>query len=369
MTIKTTLTSIALAASMLTTTNVSAETPTLPSYYPANYSALITASKTEKGLVIYSSMADNNWRPVLTGFNKKYPWIKVETMDLATSAVHSRWEAEAGSGSRTADILVSGANDRWARYGLEGKMLAYTSPESSHLPDFAKPYPGVNVMSADPLIITYNTMLLPKGERPTGFNSLVKAAQAQPGKYKGRITTYDAARSPFASAAWSKTLKAMGDGGWANLRSIGPLMRVEMSGGAMNEKIVTGEYLAGIAVSGITIFPRLDKSGGKVLGFVFPDDGTPIMLRGFGITKDTANPNSAKLMVDYLLSNEGQTLIGKGEMTPYRDDVDEREVRYTYQAISDIVGKDKMIVVGFDKALLDETPEFTKRWTAAMSGK
>ncbi len=347
---------------------VLADTVAVPDYYPENYQELVQASRDENGLVIYSNMADNNWKPVIDGFNEHYPWIKIETLDLGSGTVHSRWEAEAGSGSRTADILVSGANDRWARYGLEGKMLAYQSPEQTHLPEFAAPYPGVNVMSTDPLVITYNAVLLPEGERPTGFASLVELAQADPKKFNGRITTYDAARNSFGLAAWWQTLQVKGEDGWANLRAIGPMIRGETSGGPMNEKIAVGEYLAGIAVSGITIFPRLEQAGGKILGFAFPDDGTPVMMRGLGIAKDSANPNSAKLLIDFLLSNEGQTLVGKGGLTPYRDDVDEKEVRYTYQGISDIVGKDNIIVVGFDQALIDEAADFATQWTAAMSG-
>jgi len=369
MNLGTKLAALALSAAMFPAAAALAQASALPDYYPANYSELIDASRKENGLVIYSNMADNNWRPVIEGFNKRYPWIKVETLDLGSGTVHSRWEAEAGSGSRTADILVSGANDRWARYGQEGRMLPYNSPEAGKLPDFAKPYPGINVMSTDPLVITYNTALLPEGKRPTGFQSLVDMAKAEPAKFKGRITTYDAARNSFGLASWWQTLRTKGDAGWAGLRAIGPMIRGETSGGPMNEKIATGEYLVGIGVSGITIFPRLEQPGGKILGFAFPDDGTPVMMRGLGIAKDSANPNSAKLMVDYLLSHEGQTLIGKGGLTPYREDVKEGDVRYTYQAISDLVGKDKMIVVGFDKALIDEAADFAKKWTAAMSGK
>ncbi|SUA59101.1 2-aminoethylphosphonate ABC transporter substrate-binding protein [Oligella ureolytica] len=341
----------------------------VPDYYPDNYKDLIEASKNEKGLVIYSNMADNNWQPVIESFNKSYPWIKIETLDLGSGTVHSRWEAEAGSNSRTADILVSGANDRWTRYGLNGEMLAYESPEKEHLPEFAKPYEGVYVVSTDPLVITYNTALLPEGKRPTGVSSLVKMATDEPKKFKGKITTYDAARNSFGLAAWWTTLNAKGDKGWEELRAIGPMIRGETSGGPMNEKIASGEYLAGIAVSGITIFPRLEQPGGKILGFTFPDDGTPVMLRGLGIAKNTNNPNSAKLFLDYLLSNEGQTLIGKGGLTPYRDDVDESEVRYTYQGIAEIVGADNMIIVGFDKALIDEASSFVEKWNAALNAK
>jgi len=347
-----------------------AQTVPVPDYYPADYASMVEASRTEAGIIIYSNMADNNWAPLLEGFNAQYPWIKVETLDLGSGTVHSRWEAEAGSGSRSADILVSGANDRWASYGVEGdQMLSYNSPELAKLPEFASPYPGVNVLSADPLVITYNAALLPEDKRPTGLKSLVEDAVADPGTFDGKITTYDAARNSFGLAAWWNYMNVKGEEGWADLRQIGPMIRGETSGGPMNEKIATGEYVVGIAVSGITIFPRLEQPGGEILGFSFPDDGTILMLRGMGIPETAANPNSAKLFVDYALSHEGQTLVGKGGLVPHRDDVAEDQVRYTYQAINDLIGADNLIVAGFAEGLITEADEFVSKWNAAMQGQ
>ncbi|WP_062117897.1 ABC transporter substrate-binding protein [Aureimonas sp. AU40] len=359
----------ALGAAIVSAGTAGAQDAKVPEGYPADYQTVIEGSRGEKGLVIYSNMADNNWGPVLEGFRAAYPWIKVETLDLGSGTVHSRWEAEAGSGSRTADVLVSGANDRWASYGIDGKMMPYESPELAKLPDFAKPYPGVTVLSADPLVITYNAALLTEEQRPTGFASLVEDALADKGTFDGKITTYDAARNSFGLAAWWNYMKVKGDDGWKQLASIGPMIRGEVSGGPMNEKIATGEYVTGIAVSGITIFPRLEQPGGELLGFAFPDDGTIMMLRGMGIPKGAANPNSAKLFVDYALSHDGQTLIGKGGLTPYRDDVDEKQVRYTFQGIAAQVGQDNLIVAGFDKGLIDEAPAFVEKWNAALAGR
>lgn len=341
----------------------------VPAGYPADYKSVIEGSKSENGLVIYSNMADNNWQPLLAGFKEAYPWINVETLDLGSGTVHSRWEAEVGSGSRTADILISGANDRWAAYGADGKMLDYRSPEIDHLPEFASLFPGVNVLSADPLVITYNAALLPEGQRPTGFGSLVAAAVKDPGTFDGRITTYDAARNSFGLAAWWNYMNIKGEEGWDNLRKIGPMIRGETSGGPMNEKIATGEYVIGVAVSGITIFPRLEQPGGEILGFQFPDDGTIMMLRGMGIPKQAANPNSAKLFVDFALSQKGQVLVGKGGLVPYRDDVPEDEVRYTFQGISEKIGAENMIIAGFDAGLIEDAKPFVEKWNAALQGK
>ncbi|MFC3337420.1 ABC transporter substrate-binding protein [Paracandidimonas soli] len=340
-----------------------------PDYYPDNYPDIIEASKKEKGVMIYSNMADNNWAPVIKGFQAKYPWLKVETVDLGSGTVHTRWEAEKGSNVRSADLLVSGANDRWAAYGKDGVMEPYESPEFSKLPDFGHPFPGVAVLSSDPLVITYNKALLSEDKAPKGFAELARVAPADKSTFNGRITTYDAGRNSFGLAAWYAYLKQKGEDGWNNLRAIGPMIRGETSGGPMNEKISTGEYVYGIAVSGITIFPRLEQPGGELLGVLFPEDGTPVMLRGMGIPKGAANMNSAKLFLDYALSKEGQTLIGKGGLVPYREDVDESEVRYTYQGIADQVGADNMVIVGYDEGLLTEADEFVKKWNNALQGK
>lgn len=179
----------ALSVATLTGLPLMALAQEVPDYYPADYTTIIEASRGENGLMIYSNMADNNWAPLLEGFRAKYPWIKVETVDFGSGTVHSRWEAEKGSSTRTADLLVSGASDRWAAYGKDGLMEAYDSPEFSHLPEFGHPYPGAAVMSSDPLVITYNAALLLDGQRPTGFASLVGMAGADQDTFDGRITT------------------------------------------------------------------------------------------------------------------------------------------------------------------------------------
>ncbi|WP_250954412.1 extracellular solute-binding protein [Rhizobium sp. CG5] len=363
------LTTLSAVAGLLVGIAGMAHAQDVPEGYPAEYSAIIEGSRSEAGLMIYSNMADNNWQPIIKGFTAKYPWVKVETVDLGSGTVHSRWEAEKGSNARTADLLVSGANDRWASYGKDGLMEDYTSPEVAKLPEFAHPYPGVNVLSTDPLVITYNAALLSEDLRPKGFASLVAAATADPDDFKGKITTYDAARNSFGLSAWWSYMNKKGEQGWSDLRKIGPMIRGETSGGPMNEKIATGEYLMGIAVSGITIFPRLEQPGGEVLGFAFPDDGTIMMLRGMGIPKGVANPNSAKLFVDYALSQEGQTLVGKGGLVPYREDVAEDQVRYTFQKIGGLVGEDNMIIAGFDQRLITEAGPFVEKWNAAIAGR
>jgi iron(III) transport system substrate-binding protein len=45
----------------------------LPAYYPKSYSQIVDGSKKENKLVVYSIMAEYNWKPVIEGFRKLYP--------------------------------------------------------------------------------------------------------------------------------------------------------------------------------------------------------------------------------------------------------------------------------------------------------
>src|ERR1700676_1955294 len=77
----------------------------VPAGYPSSYSELVDASKKEPPLLVYSIMAPFNWKPVLDGFQKKYPWIKVETLDLAAQ-LWDRFYTEKANSARTADMIA-----------------------------------------------------------------------------------------------------------------------------------------------------------------------------------------------------------------------------------------------------------------------
>jgi iron(III) transport system substrate-binding protein len=85
-------------------------TPTqaAPSGYPQNYQKIIEDAEREGSLLIYSIMSPENWRPVIEGFNKLYPKVKVETLDLpASRESFERYLAERSTNSRTCDLIAT----------------------------------------------------------------------------------------------------------------------------------------------------------------------------------------------------------------------------------------------------------------------
>jgi iron(III) transport system substrate-binding protein len=85
-----------------------ARAQTAPSGYPDNYRQIIADAEREGSLLIYSIMSPENWRPIIEGFNKLYPKIKIETLDLpASRESFERYLAERSTNSRTCDLIAT----------------------------------------------------------------------------------------------------------------------------------------------------------------------------------------------------------------------------------------------------------------------
>lgn len=334
----------------------------LPDYYPADYSEMVERAEKEGKLLIYSNVAEYNWRYILEEFTARYPSIKVETLDLGPAEAFERYYSETSAEKRSADMIVVAAPDAWQRFISRDGVADYESAESGQVPEWSKPSPGVYTVATDPMILIYNKILLSEDEYPETVADLASLAEKDPARWTDKITTYDAGSHPFAySLHWDAVEK----NGWDHLERLAPFTRPESGGSTMLDKVMGGEYLAAFYTSGITVFPRMNDAGrDKILGWKIPQDGVPVMLRSVAVTKAAQNPNASRLFLDFLLSHEGQVAAGKGGMTPYRADVAEDEVPFlTYAAMAEGAGgEENLIVMGYDPDLLTDYDDFMVRW-------
>ncbi len=338
-----------------------------PSYYPSDYSSIIDASKKENGLTIYSNMAEYNWQPIIDAFKAKYSWVgDISTNNLDSAEVFQRYYSESASGKSAASLMVSGDPTSWIDFIKKHKAAAdYTSPELDKLPDFGSPLPGLYTFSTDPILIAYNKALVKEDERPKGMADLAKLVSGDMERFNDKVTTYDDANS-FGFAieyVWGQKYS----GAWDVLDKVLPATRMEQSSGPMVDKINAGEYVLGYFMSSTVVLPQAEKTG-AILGWNYIADGTPMMFRGMAIPKTAPQMATAKLMLDFLLSHEGQVAVYKGGFTPFRDDLTKEEAPRSYKAIGDEVGKDNLINVAYDEVTKAEASAFRKKWAAALKG-
>lgn len=328
----------------------------------------VNQSKSEKGLVIYGNIAAENFGPAVAAFQKKYPWIKVETLDLGPAPCFERYYLESAVGKRSADLIAVGSPGGWLRMKEKDGIEPYSAEGSKDLPEWSRPFPGLYTISTDPLVFVYNKLVLSPEKRPRTMAQLVKLTKQYPKELAGRLTTYDAARHPFAYAAHWAYANQTGAAGWSYISQLGPLSHPEGGGAAMVEKLANGEYSLIYFASPLTFFKRIQDSGGdRLLGWNLIEDGTPVMMRGIGITKKSQSKYSAQLFIDFIVSHDGQVAVGKGGLTPYRGDVKKEEVTFlTYNMIREQIGEKNMVMVDYNPKMVDDTKRFTDSWVQAF---
>lgn len=326
----------------------------------------VEASKKEKGLVIYGNVAPDNFAPIVAEFNKKYPWITVKTLDLGPAPAFERYLTESSVNHRSADIIAAASPTVWIRFIKRGELEPYVAEGAAQLPEWSRPFPGLYTLSTDPMVIVYNKLLLKGDKQPKSIAQLRALAKSDPKDFANRMTTYDALRHPFAYAIHWTYAKERGQGAWDAFRELGPLTRPEGGGASMVEKVAAGEYTTIYFSSPLTFYKSMkDMKSSPVLGWNLIEDGTPVMMRGIGITKKSQNKNSAQLFIDYVVSREGQLAAARGGMTPYRSDVKASEVPFlTYDEIVKRVGEKNVLLIKYDEKMVDDMKAFTDKWRA-----
>lgn len=336
----------------------------VPAYYPADYSQIIQGSKAEGDtLTIYSNTDQENWAPVFRDFQKKYPWVtNIQANNLDSDEVFQRVLSEQATSGSPADVLVSNAAQAWAEYASQpGRLLDYTSPELPKLTDFAQLMPNVYTMATDPMTIAYNTSLLDRA--PTSLSDLAAMVRQDPAKFQDKITTRDV-NGAFGFTVSHSFTDAVPTA-WQDLETLLPMARPETSSGTQTEKILAGEYVAGFFISGAPAYPVVEDSGG-LFQVSFPKDGTVVLPRGIGITPKAPHSNTAKLFLDFVLSQEGQRAIAEGGLTSYRPDVTAAPGLRTYQEVVDQVGQQNVIVAKYELTPENEVEEFVGRWDGLL---
>jgi iron(III) transport system substrate-binding protein len=321
--------------------------------------AAVEASRDEGSLVIYGNPSPDQWAPVIEAFGERYPWIEVETFDLGGTEAFQRYLSEESSGSATADMIVNTDGAGWLDLVERGQVLDYVDPELDSLPaERAVLAPGVFAWSYDPLVALFNTAALPEDDQPTSLAELAEMAE----ELSGRIGT-PAIENGAAGLGAHGYLDAHGEDGWAVLEQLGPHTRAEDGTGALLGKLQSGEYVASFFAGGATRALIDTTDTGELLNYRYFADATPLTARGIGVTTGGDSPNSAKVLVNYLLSEEGQTVSCAGGFTPYRDGVD---CPQGIPAITEAIGEDNLIFATYPPDLPAAQADIRERWNAAF---
>ncbi|MFQ5852753.1 MAG: ABC transporter substrate-binding protein [Candidatus Binatia bacterium] len=301
------------------------------------------AARREGKVTIYSSISRKDVTILSKAFKKTYPWINVEIYRAGKVKLAQRIVTEARAGKHRFDVLLSSAFAT-LEIKLQKLLAKYESPQRKHYRRKLKDPEGywtagqINVMS-----LGYNTELVKRDEVPKRWSDLLNP------KWKGKIAI-NANRPEW----YVGLLQIMGrEKGLKYMRSLAALGTIPGRSATLTRQfLAAGEYplYANAAAGNMEQFIKKGAPVDWARMDVLPT--YPILV---SVSSHTKFPNTARLMADFLLAEEGQKLFRKVQRIPARTGIDPDPPRLTrdqnifYIDIGPMAGKGDEIDAEFRK--------------------
>lgn len=260
-------------------------------------------------LFFYTSYSSDLADEVAGAFADAYG-IDVAVYRGEPETIVQRLSEEASAGFRGADVVENGGLEMLAA-NEDGLLVPYSSPSEANLVEGAA-HAGWTSDSVNTFVLSWNTELVPEGERPTSWEDL-----ADP-KWKGNLAL------DGGDVEWYKTLRdwLIGTEGMSEEDADGLLEAI-----ARNAFVVKGHSAAaqlqaagefGLFVNFLHIVERF-KGEGTALDWQ-PAPVAPIVTKtdGVGVVDGTLHPATAMLFVDWLLG-DGQEILGPRNVATRKD--------------------------------------------------
>lgn len=348
---------MSFAVACVTAVTFSAEAQEEATFDPA----VVQAAQKENALLIYSSVPQSNWKGVIDGVHKLFPWMKIEVLELGTAEVFSRYNIERSSHAESADILAANLLPAWSALSDAGDVRDLQLNLSQAYPGWAQSFKGVYTFSINPAVIAYNKVTVPKNQWPESLQDIATLVTTHPNDFNGKLTTYTPENIYGAELFYSWARGYSGDA-WKVLSMLIPATKVESSGGTMLTKLSSGEYKIGYFLSGSAVRRSSNPSFDRLIGWAIPKDGVPIGPMSAAVMKTADSPNSASLFMQFTMSEAGQADLPKGGMDPVIGKVPAGARYFTYQSLADQVGKENVILVGTRESKAGDVKKFVSRW-------
>ena len=279
-----------------------------PAGYPAGYAETIAKAEAEGSVVVYANTEHAAVEPILADFQKAFPKIRVDYIEIKAADLFSRISSEAAAGALKADMVWSSAMDLQFQMVEDGIAAEYQSVEKAAVPEWSNWGDKIYGITYEPVVMVYNSKVIPDGEMPDTRASLAKWLQENKERMKGKVATYDPERSGLGYFAVSADAQNSDDL-WPLVTAFGAVdTKFYTSTGTMLEKISAGEHAIGYNIIGPYAYLRAERDPNVKV--VVPKDYTVVLSRLAIVTQQAQHPNAARVFLDYLLSKRGQTVVG-----------------------------------------------------------
>jgi iron(III) transport system substrate-binding protein len=336
-----------------------------PRGYPRSYADVVAAARREGTVVVYSTTDREEVRGALDAFRKRYPFLKVDYHELESPRLYERVIAESRARSATGDLVWSSAMDLQIKLVNDGYAQAYASPEKPNLPDWAIWKNEAWGVTAEPVVIVYNKRLVPPADVPRTHDAFERLLRSKTDAYVGRVSTYDPRRSGFGYLQLTQDFHVRRGDVWSLADALGMVRaRQHSSSRSLLAEVESGRSALAYNALGSYALKRATRN--PDIGVVMPEDYTLVVSRIALISREARQPHAAKLLLDFLLSVEGQQELAAAYMAPSREDVRPLAGTKPRPAIARPVRLAPSLLANLDTI---KRERLLARWQAALDGQ
>lgn len=266
--------------------------------YESHAATIVDNAKKEGSVVFYTSVPQEQISKLSDGFQRKYPFIKVDALRAGPSRILSRVMTEDRSGNPMVDVISLDIFNAWV-LRERGFLQPHKSEETEAFPEQFRDPQGLMPCCMYVLtnVIAYNTRLVQKKDAPQTYADLLDR------KWKGKLSLDNDDAKWFAPLVWiwgkEKTVKYFQD-----LMKQEPAM---VRGHNLQvELLAAGEFPVVVNLFGYQAL-ELQARGAPVEII----QANPVVMRAghMLLAKRAPHHNAGRLFIDYVLSKEAQQLL------------------------------------------------------------
>ena len=261
-----------------------------------DWKKIVDAARKEGKVVLYNGAVGTPTLPKIgAAFEAKYG-IRVELLEARASELRERMRTEQAAGKVLGDVSHNGSTTT-ALQLAEGVFQPH-----GPLPNAGKPAPPFAVddvripIYVIPYGILVNTDMVKPAEEPKSWKDVLDP------RWKGKILADDMRALGGGAVFFVVTYQKFGREYQDKLAAQQPHMNRELRGNY--RRVARGEYPLYLPFT----LPDIFDLKGLPVKMIMPAEGAPYVRFDGAILKGAPHPNAGRLLLDFFLSDEGQTI-------------------------------------------------------------
>jgi ABC-type Fe3+ transport system substrate-binding protein len=277
---------------------------------PDRQQKLIEGARKEGQVVFYSAMIVNQaLRPIAEKFSKKYPFVRITHWRADSEEMAQKVSAEVRANNVVGDVIEGTGVGEVA--GQAGLLEPYSTPAIAPYPaQYTDPGHLWTPTRLSYYSIAYNTRLVPADKVPKSYEDLLNPA------WKGKMAWRIGSSSGTPLFITNLRLAWGEERAHAYFEKLKEQKIVNFGSGSARtlvDRVIAGEYP--IALNIFAHHPLISKAKGAPVNSQLMD---PVAATAatMGIVKGAKHPNAALLLIDFILSKEGQQVLAGADYFP-----------------------------------------------------